>query len=216
MAERRRAGVLGGTFDPVHNGHLALAAAAKEQLRLERVLFVPAGQPWRKDREITAAEHRIAMLRLAIAGEPAYELSTVEVERDGPSYMVETLEELAGKYPGEELVLILGEDALADLPNWKDAGRIHDLAVLAVAPRRGRRLSRDDSWRVMPGISERLEWLEMAAVEASSTSIRARVRRGSPVRGMVPAEVEEYFRTHRLYARKRGAVPRYGGSRRAV
>jgi nicotinate-nucleotide adenylyltransferase len=203
MAETRRLGILGGTFDPVHSGHLAIAAAAREQLGLERILFVPAGQPWRKDREITPAEHRVAMVRLAIAREPAYELSLVEIEREGPSYMVDTLEELQRSFPAAELALILGEDALADLPNWKEARRILDLAVLAIAPRQGRRLSKDESWRALPGISGRMEWLEMEPVAVSSTSIRAHIHRGSPVEGMAPPAVEEYFRKHRLYSRSR-------------
>ncbi len=203
MAERARLGVLGGTFDPVHNGHLVVAAAAREQLGLERVLFVPAGQPWRKDREITAAAHRIAMLRLAIDGEPAYELSTVEVDREGPSYTVDTLVELGQQFAGRDLVLVMGQDALVDLPNWKDAARVMELALLAIAPRGGRRLPKDDSWRAMPGISERTVWLEMEPVVVSSTGIRSRIWRGSTVRGMAPAAVEEYFRKHRLYSRKR-------------
>jgi nicotinate-nucleotide adenylyltransferase len=207
MAEDKRIGVLGGTFDPPHNAHLAVAGAAREQLGLERVLFVPAGQPWRKDREITPAEHRIAMVRLAIGDEPAYQLSTVEIDRNGPSYMVETLKELKKQFPDRELVLIIGQDALVDLPNWKDAQRILNLALLAVAPREGRQLPKDDSWRAMPNIGRRTEWLEMEPVAVSSTSIRARVHRGSPVRGMAPAAVEEYFRKHRLYSRKRKRLP---------
>jgi len=208
MAEKGRTGILGGTFDPVHNGHLAIARAAREQLGLDRVLFVPAGQPWRKDREITPAEHRIAMLRLAIEDEPAYQLSMLEIDRNGPSYMVDTLKELGKQFPGGELVLILGQDALVDLPNWKDAQRILKLALLAIAPRVGRQLPKDDSWRAMPHIGERTEWLEMEPVVVSSTSIRARIHRGSPVRGMAPPAVEEYFRKHRLYSRIRKKSPR--------
>lgn len=202
MAEKGRTGILGGTFDPVHSGHLAIAAAARQQLDLERVLFVPAGQPWRKDREITLAEHRIAMLRLAIEGEPAYQLSTVEVDRDGPSYMVDTLKELGKQFPGSDLVLILGQDALVDLPNWKDADRILDRALLAIAPRAGR-VPKDDTWRAMPRIVERTEWLEMEPLVVSATGIRARIHRGSPVRGMTPAAVEAYLRKNRLYSRSR-------------
>jgi nicotinate-nucleotide adenylyltransferase len=200
MADSGRLGVLGGTFDPIHNGHLAIAAKAREQLNLDGVLFLPAGQPWRKDREITAAEHRLAMVRLAIKDEPAYELSTVEVERAGPSYTVETLEELARLYPNHDLALILGEDALVDLPNWQDAARIPELALLVVAPRTGR-VPKDETWRAMPGISDRAVWLDMDPVSVSSTSVRARVRRGRSVRDMVPPAVEEYFRANRLYTR---------------
>ena len=200
MADRRHLGVLGGTFDPIHNGHLAIAAAARDQLDLDRVLFLPAGQPWRKDREITAAGDRVAMVQLAIEGEPAYELSTVEVERPGPSYTVETLEELARLYPNHDLSLILGEDALVDLPNWKESSRLPELALLAIAPRAGRAAS-DETWRAMPGISERTVWLEMDPVSVSSTSVRAKVRQGRSVHNLVPPEVEKYFVEHRLYRR---------------
>jgi len=133
-----RLGILGGTFDPVHNGHLRLAEAALAQLSLDRVLFVPAGTPWRKpERDISPAATRLAMLKLAIKGKKRFEISTAETDREGPSYTVETLAELGSGHPGAELFLVIGEDALTDLPNWREPEQILELAVVAVAPRIG-------------------------------------------------------------------------------
>jgi nicotinate-nucleotide adenylyltransferase len=196
-----RVGVLGGTFDPIHNGHLALAQAAREQLGLDLVVYVPAGVPWRKaGREITAAAHRLEMVRLATANEPASDVSEVEIERDGPSYTADTLEALANKSPGAELYFIIGEDALEDLPNWREPQRILRLARLAVARRPGRAVP-DDRWRAIPSISGRLVWLEMEPVAISASEIRRLIGLGKPVSGMLPADVEAYIRKHGLYSR---------------
>lgn len=190
-----RIGVLGGTFDPAHVGHLRLAETAREQLGLGRVFFVPAGQPWRKlDRQVSPVEHRVAMARLAVEDEPGLEVCTMEAERPGPSYTAETLERLSEEFPGWELVLILGEDALGDMPNWRDPERILELAVLAVARRDG-----EGDARAVAGAGERVVWLEMAPVEVSSSEIRERVRRGEAVSGLVPAAVEAYIRERGLY-----------------
>ena len=131
-----RVGVLGGTFDPVHRGHLTLARAARDELALDELLFVPAGKPWRKAGRIVApAIHRLAMLRLALEDEAAFRVETMEMDRAGPSYTADTLEALRAARPGDELFFIAGEDALADLPNWVRPERILELATLAVARR---------------------------------------------------------------------------------
>jgi nicotinate-nucleotide adenylyltransferase len=192
-----RLGVLGGTFDPVHVGHLALARAARDRLALDEVLLVPAGHPWRKaDREIAPAEHRLAMLRLAVAGEPAFTVSTLELEREGPSYTADTLEALAAGQPDAELFFIAGEDALADLPNWERPRRIIELAKLAVARRED---SAGGARDAIPGLRERIVWLEMPLVEVSASEVRRRVRTGEPIAGMVPPAVEAYIREKGLY-----------------
>lgn len=196
-----RVGVLGGTFDPVHEGHLALARAASDELGLDEVLFIPAGQPWRKaDRSIAAAEHRLAMLRLALEGERGFSVSAVELEREGPSYTADTLEALHGERPNDEVFFIVGEDALADLPNWVRPERILELATLAVA----RRVDVSEGTlaageRRLPGLGERVRRLGMPLVAVSATEIRQRVRRGLPLGDRVPPGVEEYIREHGLY-----------------
>lgn len=218
-----RLGVLGGTFDPVHLGHLILGETAREQLRLNRVLFVPVGQPWRKaGRSVAPAEHRLAMLGLAIAENPAFEASTLEVLRRGPTYTADTLEALRAEYAKVELVLILGADALADLPNWHEPERIAELATLAVArrweegPRRrkavplkgleqmvalvpGLRRELGALEARMPGLARQVVWLEMPRIEISASAIRERARRGLSVRYLVPEKVEAYIREHGLY-----------------
>ena len=152
--------MLGGTFDPAHYGHLRLAETAREadRLSLDKVLFIPAGQPWRKsDRVVSHPSHRAAMLGLAIEGNPAFEISTLELEREGPSYTVDTLEILRKHYPDSELFLVIGQDALADLPNWREPDRITTLAWLAVASRSNsspERLTKPES--LPPGARERV------------------------------------------------------------
>ena len=197
-----RLGVLGGTFDPPHVGHLILAEEARTRLQIEKVLFVPAGDPWRKaGQEIALAEHRLAMVRLMLASDPYFEVSTLEVERQGPSYTVDTLEALHQQYgPGLELYFILGEDALYDLPNWKEPARIVSLAWLAVAPRPPERgWTSADVEAAVPGLSERVVPLPMPTIDISSTALRERARAGLSLRYLVPLDVEEYIRRHGLY-----------------
>jgi len=197
-----RLGVLGGTFDPPHVGHLILAEEARTRLDLRKVLFVPAGDPWRKAaQEVTAAEHRLAMVRLMLESDAYFEVSMLEVERAGPSYTVDTLEALDQQYgPGLELYFILGEDALHDLPHWKEPARIVSLAWLAVAGRpAGERWSDPDLEAAVPGVSERIVPLPMPTVEISSTHLRERARAGLSLRYLVPLVVEEYIRRHGLY-----------------
>ena len=197
-----RLGVLGGTFDPPHVGHLILAEEARTRLQLEKVLFVPAGDPWRKaGQEITPIDHRLAMVRLMLASDPYFELCTLEVERAGPSYTVDTLEALHERHgPGLELYFIVGEDALRDLPHWKDPARILSLAWLAVAPRLGGSESAVvDLEAAVPGFAERIVPLPMPAIDISSTALRERARAGLSLRHLVPLAVEEYIRRHGLY-----------------
>lgn len=196
-----RLGLLGGTFDPVHRGHLAIAAAARDQLGLEKVLFVPAGLPWRKSgREIAPVEDRLAMLRLAIGGEPKFELATMELEREGPTYTADTLEALRAERPGDDLFFIVGQDALVDLPNWVRPERIIELATLAVARRPDvTQAEVEEAARRLPGLLERVVWLDMPPLDISATEIRARVRRGEAIDGLVPSPVTEYIWERGLY-----------------
>ena len=195
--------MLGGTFDPVHNGHLRLAESAREaeELSLDRVLFVPAGQPWRKsDRVISHASQRAAMLDLAIESNPGFEMSTLELDREGPSYTVDTLEFLHAQHPGSELFLIMGEDALADLPNWRKPERIVALAQLAVASRHESNINEPHKSESLPvGTLERVVWVPMEPLQISGSAIRDKVRRGLSVRYLLPNAVRLYIADHGLY-----------------
>ena len=190
-----RVGVYGGTFDPPHVGHLILAEGALEQLRLDKVMFVPAGDPWRKaDRKVTPAVHRLAMTRLAVEGNPRFEVEDFEVVREGPSYTVETLEILHDHLGHDsELFLLLGEDALADVPNWHQPERLVELSTLAVANRRGVQMPElpFDRARVVP--------VEMPGIDISSTELRARAAKGLSLRYQVPDAVLRYIEANQLY-----------------
>lgn len=195
-------GILGGTFDPLHLGHLILAEQARTHLALDGVLFVPAGQPWRKaGRQIAPVADRVAMVQAAVAGDPHFIVSLVESERDGPSYTVDTLAALAEQYgPAAALHFILGEDALADLPHWRDPAGIVARARLVVAARAGwTPVNAAELERVAPGINQRIDVVPMPRIEISSTDIRRRVAAGISIRYLVPATVETYIAAHGLY-----------------
>lgn len=195
----QRLAMLGGTFDPVHIGHLVLGEAALEQLELDRVVFVPTGQPWRKShREITPAPQRLEMLRLAVADNPRFEVSTLEIEHDGPSYSEATLAALKDANPGAELFFILGRDSLADLPNWHDPSAVVGHATLVVADREGVVTSAAESPAVA-ALNARIVSLRMPVIGVSSTDLRERVAAGNSVRYLVPDSVADYIESHGLY-----------------
>ncbi len=196
-----RFGLLGGTFDPPHSAHLALAEVARVSLRLDRVIFVPAGDPWRKaDRAVTSAAARLEMTRALVAGLPWAEVSTIEVERSGPSYTAETIEALATTRSGEWWV-IMGADALADLEHWHEPARIVTAARLGVAARPSARVEASAALRALvPGIETRIDRIEMAEVDLSSTGVRARLRSGASVEGEIPPAVLDVIRRRGLYA----------------
>jgi nicotinate-nucleotide adenylyltransferase len=194
--------VLGGTFDPVHLGHLILADEARGALGLDRLLLMPAAQPWRKsEREVSPARHRLAMLRLAVADNPAFDVSTLEIERGGPTFTVETLAALRAEMAAAaDLVFLLGEDALLDMPHWRDPAGILRLARLGVAARPGSPpIDFDALERELPGVMGRVEMVPMPLIDISSTDIRRRVREGHSVRYLLPRTVQEYIGEHRLY-----------------
>ena len=193
-------GVLGGTFDPIHMGHLIAAEEVRVKVGLAEVLFVPAGQPWLKaDRAISAAEHRVEMVRLAITGKPHFKLSRVEVERSGPTYTVDTIRELRVQFGSEaELFFILGLDLLDELPRWKDPTRLIGLCRLVAVTRPGYDAVGLQPQSI-PGISKHLLQVEMSPVGISSSDIRARVANGSSIKNLVPELVENYIYEHGLY-----------------
>jgi nicotinate-nucleotide adenylyltransferase len=199
-----RLGIFGGTFDPIHVGHLILAEQCREACQLDRVLFIPAGQPPHKtERQITAGKQRLEMVELAIAGQTAFEASPIEIKREGPSFSVLTLSELASKNPGAELFFLMGSDSLADLPSWYQPAHIASLATLVVATRPGS-VQPDVKPLVdvigRPATVQILEHVvEIPLVEISSTDIRARVAAGRSIHYLVPRSVECYIETHGLY-----------------
>lgn len=199
-----RLGVFGGTFDPIHLGHLILAEHCREACQLDRVLFVPAGQPPHKSApQITSGKLRREMVELAIAGHPQFAVSSVDLDRVGPSYSVQTLEELARQHPGAELFFLVGADSLADLPNWHQPSRLVQLATVVTVTRPGVPLPELALVRSIldAEVVERLERnvVESPLVGISSSLIRARIAAGQSVRYLVPRAVECFIETHGLY-----------------
>ena len=196
-----RLGVFGGTFDPVHYGHLVAAEEVRYRLRLDKVLFVPAGMPPHKlDHDITPTRHRLAMLELAIASNPGFALSRVDIDRHGPCYTVDTLALLHQEYgPGTELFFLMGMDSLAEILTWKEPERLIRLAQIVVVGRPGFQADVDELDKVLPGAAERISIVDTPLMEVSSSDIRQRVREGAPIRYQVPEAVEAYIRAHRLY-----------------
>jgi nicotinate-nucleotide adenylyltransferase len=199
-----RLGVFGGTFDPVHLGHLILAEQCREQARLDQVFFIPAASPPHKPApEITPFGHRVEMLSLALAGQPAFRVNELESERPGPSYTADTLEELHRRQPEAHLFWLIGADALPDLSCWHQPERIVAAAGLLVVGRPG-----FDLWpaerlraalRLPPQAALRLEVAQMPLVDIASRDLRRRAQEGRSLRYLVPRAVECYIQTHRLY-----------------
>jgi nicotinate-nucleotide adenylyltransferase len=199
-------GVLGGTFDPIHCAHLAIAEQTREALGLSGVLFVPAGKPPHKlGQRITPAQHRLAMVELAIEGNPAFRVSRIELDRPGPSYTVDTVARLLADPPQPwdqraGLLLILSVEALLGLGSWHEPERLLRLCRLAVVPRRGYPVEAR-AWVAehFPGLEERVVELQGPDLGHSASSIRERVAAGLTIRYLVPPAVEAYVRVHGLY-----------------
>jgi len=198
-------GIMGGTFDPIHLGHLAIGEEAREALALDLVLFVPAGEPPHKPAgAVTAVAHRVAMVELAIADNERFELSSIEIERAGPSYTLDTVEELARRNAGTALHLIVSAETFAHLPTWHEPERLFEAARIAVVPREGYPAP-DPAWlgETFPGREARVTYLEGPRLGLSSTAIRERVASGRSIRYLVPSAVEAYISDHDLYRSER-------------
>lgn len=191
-ATRRRVGVMGGTFDPIHNGHLVAASEVAGHFGLDEVVFVPTGQPYLK-RDVSDSEHRYLMTVIATASNPRFTVSRVDVDREGPTYTVDTLRDLRARYADADLYFISGADAIAQILEWKDVEQAWDLAHFVAVTRPGHPLS-------LKGLpAERVSQLEIPALAISSTDCRARVRAGSPVWYLVPDGVVQYIAKYALY-----------------
>ncbi len=194
-------GIMGGTFDPPHIGHLMLAEEAKKCLALDEVIFIPAGEPWAKaSLPVSPAAERLEMVRLAISGKPDFEISDIEIKRLGPSYTWETLEELHNKYPSDELYFILGWDNLTALPSWHKPRRIISAAHLAAAHRIGfAQPDLEALEKLIPGIGQRTVIMTGPEIDISASTIRQRVKKGLPIDHLVPPPVAEYIVVKGLY-----------------
>ncbi len=197
-------GIFGGSFDPIHYGHLLLAETCREQCGLDRVLFVPAAlPPHKQSREMTSARDRVEMVRLAIGGHEKLDVSTVEIDRGGVSYTVETLTALAEQHPGSSLFFLMGADSLKDLPTWREPQRLCELAVPLVVRRAG---SPEPDFSAISQLvtSARLQEIRdheivMPIIELSSTEIRRRVAVNQSIRYRTPRSVEKFIETYGLY-----------------
>lgn len=198
----RRVGILGGTFDPIHYGHLVIAEDCRDQLRFDLVLFVPAGDPpHKRHRVVTPAADRVAMVERAIAGNPGFGLSRIEVERPGPSYSVDTVRSLRAELGAEaELFFIIGNDSLADLPTWHEPERLLDFCTVVAVNRPGYPgFDLAQLEPALPGASRRILRVEVPGLNLTSSGLRARVAAGRTITYLVPDAVRDYIREHRLY-----------------
>ena len=196
-----RLGILGGTFDPIHHGHLVAAEEAHHQLGLDLVLFVPAGLPPHKSgRPILAAHHRLEMLKLALADRPHFSISKVDLVRPGPCYTVDTLELLRSEWGGGPgFFFIEGADSLAEIPSWYKPQRLIELCELAVVERPGVAIDLAQLEKYLPGLLARLHRVQMPLLEISSSDLRRRVRVGRPISFLLPQAVEAYIMENDLY-----------------
>lgn len=198
QSKKPRVGVMGGTFDPIHHGHLVAASEAAHRFGLDEVVFVPTGEPWQKaGKKISPAEDRYLMTVIATASNPRFTVSRVDIDRAGPTYTIDTLKDLRAVYPGAELYFITGADALSSIMSWHDWEQMFELAEFVGVTRPGYELTED-----MPPteIRERVHLLEIPAMAISSTDCRARAAEGRPVWYLVPDGVVQYIAKHRLYA----------------
>lgn len=192
---KRRVGVMGGTFDPIHHGHLVAASEVASAFHLDEVIFVPTGQPWQKsDREVTPAEDRYLMTVIATAENPQFSVSRIDIDREGPTYTVDTLRDLRALHPDADLFFITGADALAQILSWRDSEELFSLAHFIGCTRPGHVLT--DAGLPVGGVS----LVEVPALAISSTDCRDRVAKGEPVWYLVPDGVVRYIDKRALYA----------------
>jgi len=205
-----RLGVFGGTFDPIHFGHLRMAEEARERLALDRVLFIPAFiSPFKTGEPVTPGLQRAEMLRIALQGNPGFALSTVEIERPGPSYSVETLRGLRAEFPKAELFFLTGTDALEGLPKWHQPEVLLELATFVAVTRPGTDEAEvERALAVLPvDWHSRVSFMRMPGLDISATDIRNRVRAGRSIRYLTPLGVVEYIWAHGLYTSGVGVAP---------
>jgi len=197
-----RIGLFGGSFDPVHNAHVALARVALEHLRLDELRWIPAGQPWQKTRTMTSAEHRAAMVALAVAGDPRFVLERCEIERAGPSYTLDTVRALRACTPGAEWFLVIGQDQYGSLSTWHGWRELLGVATLGVAARGGEAPQPDAAVAAHP---HSMVALPLPRDDVSATEVRRRAAAGEDIDRLVPPAVARYIDQHRLYRGRPGS-----------
>ena len=199
MTRAQRVGVMGGTFNPIHTGHLVTADEARHAFALDEVLFVPAGRPWQKDdAEVAPAEDRYLMCVIATASNPWFGVSRIELDRDGPTYTIDTLRVLRAERPDAELFFITGADAILQILTWRDAEAVLTEARFIAATRPGYDLDRLEK-ELPHGMEERVRVMEIPALAISSTDVRRRARESRPIRYLVPPGVAQYIEKKALY-----------------
>ena len=205
MARRMRLGVMGGTFDPIHHGHLVAASEVRAWFDLDEVIFVPTGDPWQKsERVVSPAEHRYLMTVIATASNPLFRVSRVDIDRKGPTYTIDTLRDLSAQLPGAELYFLTGADALGSIFTWRDADELFALSNFVGCTRPGYEMGED----TLDGIpADRVTIVEIPALAISSTDCRERTERGEPIWYLVPDGVVQYVAKHGLYEATRTATP---------
>ncbi len=200
--KNEKIGILGGTFDPIHNGHLGLAEAVRNRLGLSKVLFVPAGEPpHKRGRRIAPAVHRAQMVALALQDYPYFELSRVDLDRPGPHYSVDMLTRLRADYQlsADDCFFIIGADSLMKLPTWHSAQQLLELCRLAVAHRPGYQPDLSDLKAQLPRLPQRIVWIELPGIPISATALRAAVAQGEAIDAFTPPAVVRYIRQTGLY-----------------
>ena len=197
MTTPARIGIMGGTFDPIHNGHLVAASEVADRFDLDRVVFVPTGEPWQKaDRRVSPAEDRYLMTVIATAANPRFTVSRVDIDRSGPTYTIDTLKDLGEQFQGAELYFITGADAMASIMSWYDWEKMFDLAHFVGVTRPGYELSE----KMLPdGHGDRVQLIDVPAMAISSTDIRRRAAAGRPVWYLVPDGVVQYIAKNNVY-----------------
>jgi nicotinate-nucleotide adenylyltransferase len=192
---RLRLGVMGGTFDPIHNGHLVAASEVAAAFNLDEVLFVPTGEPWQKS-EVTPTSDRYLMAEIATAANPRFKVSTVDIDRDGPTYTVDTLRDLRAQHPDADLFFITGADAVTSIAGWKDSADLWSLAKFVAVTRPGHVLDLPEA------PAGTIQVLEIPALAISSTDIRSRVLSGKPIWYLVPDGIVQFIAKHGLYSKR--------------
>ena len=204
---RQRVGVFGGTFDPIHYGHLVAAEEVRYQCHLDKVAFMPAGTPPHKlGQTISPAEHRLMMVDIAVRSNPYFECSDIDIRREGPSYTVHLLEHLRGEWPDTDLYFVMGRDSLGNLATWYQPQRLGELARLVVVDRPRYEVDLAKLEAAVPGLSNALEFVPIPGIAFASSDIQRRVREGRPIKYQLPEAVEAYIYAQGLYTAPRTDV----------